>query len=105
MALHLGDDVVFVGPALPEAFVRHELEKVLGTHLPKARTVQGEWEKYRKSLRQPFFSGGSGHVDKHAVAKGVGAAVAMNQVCILEHGFSSFEMNRSGKGCLFPVPL
>src|SRR5262245_43580646 len=54
MALNLGDDIVFHGPALPEAFVRHELEKLLGTHLPKPRAVQGEWEKYRKSLRQPL---------------------------------------------------
>jgi hypothetical protein len=54
MTLSLGDDLLFHGPALPEAFVRHELEKMLGTHLPKARAVQGEWEKFRKSLRQPL---------------------------------------------------
>src|SRR5439155_8240798 len=54
MALQLGDDVVFLGPALPEAFVRHELEKFLATHLPKPRAIQGVWEKYRKSLRQPL---------------------------------------------------
>ena len=30
MTLNLGDDVLFQGPALPEAFVRHELEKLLG---------------------------------------------------------------------------
>jgi hypothetical protein len=54
MTLSLGDDVLFQGPALPEAFVRHELEKMLGTHLPKPRSVQGDWEKFRKSLRQPL---------------------------------------------------
>jgi hypothetical protein len=54
MTLSLGDDVLFQGPALPEAFVRHELEKLLGAHLPKPRAVQGQWEKYRKSLRQPL---------------------------------------------------
>jgi hypothetical protein len=27
MALSLDDDVIFEGPALPKAFVRHELEK------------------------------------------------------------------------------
>src|SRR5436309_2793595 len=54
MTLSLGDDVLFQGPALPEAFVRHELEKLLGAHLPKPRTVQGDWEKFRKSLRQPL---------------------------------------------------
>jgi hypothetical protein len=54
MTLSLGDDVLFQGPALPEAFVRHELEKMLGTHLPKPRAVQGDWEKLRKSLRQPL---------------------------------------------------
>jgi N-6 DNA Methylase len=54
MTLSLGDDVLFQGPALPEAFVRHELEKLLGTHLPKPRAVQEQWEKFRKSLRQPL---------------------------------------------------
>jgi hypothetical protein len=54
MTLNLGDDVLFQGPALPEAFVRHELEKMLGTHLPKPRAVQTDWEKFRKSLRQPL---------------------------------------------------
>src|SRR6516162_2731402 len=54
MTLSLGDDVLFQGPALPEAFVRHELEKLLGTHLPKQRAIQGDWEKFRKSLRQPL---------------------------------------------------
>jgi hypothetical protein len=54
MTLSLGDDVLFQGPALPEAFVRHELEKMLGTHLPRPRAVQGDWEKFRKSLRQPL---------------------------------------------------
>jgi hypothetical protein len=54
MTLSLGDDVLFQGPALPEAFVRHELEKMLGSLLPKPRAVQGDWEKFRKSLRQPL---------------------------------------------------
>jgi hypothetical protein len=54
MTLSLGDDVLFQGPALPEAFVRHELNKMLGAHLPKPRAVQGDWEKFRKSLRQPL---------------------------------------------------
>ena len=39
MALNLGDDVIFEGPALPEAFVRHELEKQLGPALPKEKAV------------------------------------------------------------------
>src|SRR3712207_2462367 len=54
MTLNLGDDVLFHGPALPEAFVRHELEKLLGPFLPKPRAVQAEWEKYRNALRQPL---------------------------------------------------
>src|SRR5262249_10375387 len=41
---------------------------------------------------------GRGHVNQRAIAEGVGAAVAVNQVCVLEYGFSSFGMNRSGKG-------
>ena len=54
MALNLGDDVIFEGPALPEAFVRHELEKQLGTALPKEKAAGPLWEKYRRSLRQPL---------------------------------------------------
>lgn len=54
MALNLGDDVLFSGPALPEAFVRHELEKLLATYLPKPKAVQDDWEKYRKELRKPL---------------------------------------------------
>jgi hypothetical protein len=54
MALNLGDDVTFHGPALPEAFVRHELEKMLGPLLPKVRAAEAAWEKYRKAIRQPL---------------------------------------------------
>ena len=54
MPLNLGDDVIFEGPALPEAFVRHELEKQLGPLLPKEKTAQPLWEKYRKAIRQPL---------------------------------------------------
>ena len=59
--LNLADDVVFarMEPALPEAFVRHELEKMLGAHLPKAKAVQVcPGRRYRKSLRQPCSSVG-----------------------------------------------
>jgi hypothetical protein len=54
MPLNLGDDVIFEGPALPEAFVRHELEKQLGPVLPKEKAAQPLWEKYRKAIRQPL---------------------------------------------------
>ena len=54
MALNLGDDVIFEGPALPEAFVRHELEKQLGTSLPKEKAAEPHWEEYRKAIRQPL---------------------------------------------------
>ena len=54
MALNLGEDVIFHGPALPEAFVRHELEKALAKLLPAAKAVQPVWEKYRRALRQPL---------------------------------------------------
>ena len=54
MPLNLGDDVIFEGPALPEAFVRHELEKLLGPVLPREKAAQPLWEKYRKTIRQPL---------------------------------------------------
>src|SRR3954468_17114791 len=54
MALNLGDDVIFEGPALPEAFVRHELEKQLGPSLPKEKGAETPWEAYRRAVRQPL---------------------------------------------------
>ena len=54
MALSLNDDVIFEGPALPEAFVRHELEKGLGNSLPKEKAARPPWEKYRRAIRQPL---------------------------------------------------
>ena len=54
MALNLGDDVIFEGPALPEAFVRHELEKGLGNSLPKEKAARLPWEKFRRAIRQPL---------------------------------------------------
>jgi hypothetical protein len=61
MVLNLGDDVIFEGPALPEAFVRHELEKQLGPALLKEKAAQPLWEAYRRAIGQPL-TGQSGYV-------------------------------------------
>jgi hypothetical protein len=64
MAFDLSD-CQFLGPALPEPFVRFELEKELATRklLPKTTGEEGKklrerWEVYRRHLRELTASGG-----------------------------------------------
>jgi len=59
MPLALLPDVSFSGPALPEPFVRFELEAALAKVglLPRAagaegRALQEDWERYRRRLRR-----------------------------------------------------
>lgn len=52
-------DLTFSGPALPEAFVQHELEAALGKALPSAREAEPAWHAQLKSLREPLTSAGS----------------------------------------------
>ena len=65
MPLNILDHCVFNGPALPEPFVRFELEKELGRLdlLPKTTGEEGKklqlsWEVYRRKLRELDIRGG-----------------------------------------------
>jgi len=54
----------FSGPALPEPFVRFDLERELGQLLPKAsgdagKALEASWEAYRRRLRDLVSQGGS----------------------------------------------
>lgn len=56
-------DIRFTGPALPEPFVRLDLEKELRDLLPKqtgdaGREVQQSWDAYRRRLRELVSQGG-----------------------------------------------
>lgn len=73
MALDLSD-LLFQGPALPEPFVKFELEKELTklNLLPKNTGKEGEelaahWEIYRRKLRAISTIGGSIHVQNHVI--------------------------------------
>jgi hypothetical protein len=73
MALDLSD-CQFQGPALPEPFVKLELEKELTRLklLPKTsgaegKEVAGQWEIYRRKLRELATSGGSLRVRNHVI--------------------------------------
>ncbi len=59
MSILFGSDVSFFGPALPEAFVQHELEGVLGKSLPSAKDVDGLWRTLHKALREPLTNAGA----------------------------------------------
>lgn len=74
MALDLLRECTFTGPALPEPFVRFELEKELtrADLLPKAsgeegRALQDAWEAYRRKLRELAFRGGAIRVRNHVL--------------------------------------
>lgn len=73
MALELGD-CIFQGPALPEPFVKFELEKELARLklLPKTVGEEGQklkagWEFYRRKLHELAASGGALRVRHHAI--------------------------------------
>jgi hypothetical protein len=73
MALDLSD-CQFQGPALPEPFVKLELEKELLRLklLPKTTGAEGkvlaeQWEVYRRKLRELAASGGSLRVRNHVI--------------------------------------
>lgn len=75
MPLTLTADTTFFGPALPEAFVQHELEGILGKALPSAKEVDGLWHALHKALREPLSNAGAIRVRNMVVmswAKGVG---------------------------------
>lgn len=75
MPLTITSDTTFFGPALPEAFVQHELEGVLGKALPSAKEVDGIWRALHKALREPLTNAGAIRVRNMVVmpwAKGVG---------------------------------
>ncbi|HEU4328370.1 MAG TPA: hypothetical protein VFS21_34850 [Roseiflexaceae bacterium] len=74
MPLDLLPAVSFLGPALPEPFVRHELEQALAKHrlLPRATGAEGEalqrdWERYRRGLRDLVPASGPLRVRGHVL--------------------------------------
>jgi hypothetical protein len=74
MPLDLLDTCTFTGPALPEPFVRFELERELSKAnlLPRSvgaegREVQESWERYRRKLRELGVSGGALRVRHHII--------------------------------------
>jgi hypothetical protein len=52
-------DLTLFGPALPEAFVQHELEGVLGKALPSAQDVESAWRALYRTLREPLANAGA----------------------------------------------
>lgn len=67
-------DLLFQGPALPEPFVKFELEKELTKQNLLAKTtgkeggeLTGQWDIYRRKLRSLSTIGGSLHVQSHVV--------------------------------------
>jgi hypothetical protein len=58
MTLNISADTTFFGPALPEAFVQHELEGVLGKALPSAKEVDAIWRSLHKALPEPLTNAG-----------------------------------------------
>lgn len=65
MSLNVLDHCVFNGPALPEPFVRFELEKELAkqglldkTTGEAGKKLQAEWDVYRRKLRDLDVRGG-----------------------------------------------
>ncbi len=59
MSLNLGSDLSFFGPALPESFIQHELESVLGKALPSVKDVESAWRLLLKALREPLVNAGA----------------------------------------------
>lgn len=75
MTINITTDTNFFGPALPEAFVQHELEGVLGKSLPSAKEADTIWHALHKALREPLTNAGAIRVRNTVVmpwAKGVG---------------------------------
>ena len=73
MALDLSD-CQFQGPALPEPFVKLELEKELlrlkllaKTTGPEGKELGQQWEAYRRKLRELATSGGSLRIRNHVI--------------------------------------
>lgn len=74
MPLELLDHCTFLGPALPEPFVRFELERELERTklLPKTtgaagRELQESWDAYRRALRELVVQGGAVRVANHVL--------------------------------------
>lgn len=74
MALEILPDCILLGPALPEPFVRLELEAALTKAglLPKTtgeegRRLQECWEVYRRKLRELGVRGGTERVRNHVI--------------------------------------
>ena len=74
MALDVLHQAAFSGPALPEPFVRFELERELGRRklLPKTtgaegRELQESWQVYRRKLRDQISQGGAVRVRNHVI--------------------------------------
>lgn len=73
MALDLSS-AKFIGPALPEPFVKFDLEKILSQHnlLPKTTGEEGKklqeiWDAYRRKLRMLGSQGGAIRVRNHVI--------------------------------------
>lgn len=74
MTLDVLRDCTFTGPALPEPFVRFELEKELTragllskTTGAEGRALQESWEVYRRKLRELAVRGGAVRVRNHVI--------------------------------------
>ena len=69
MALDVLRECQITGPALPEPFVRFELEKELSRAklLPKADDLKERWDVYRRKLRELAFQGGAVRVRNHVL--------------------------------------
>lgn len=74
MPLDLLSHARFTGPALPEPFVRFELERELAQRklIPKTTGAEGEqlqqsWEVYRRTLRELVAQGGAVRVRNHVL--------------------------------------
>lgn len=63
------NDCQFTGPALPEPFVKLELEKILNAQkiLPKAKDLRKDWEVYRRYLRRLGDVGADRRVLNHVI--------------------------------------
>ncbi len=75
MPLDLTTDCTFTGPALPEPFVKFNLEAELNrlALLPKAtgadaRALNDHWQSARRKLRNLVAHGGGLRVQNHVIA-------------------------------------
>src|SRR5438046_9648038 len=74
MALNLSTDCTFTGPALPQPFVKFNLEAELNrlSLLPKATGTEGRalndyWQFVRRKLRNLVTHGGGLRVQNHVI--------------------------------------